>query len=151
MRPPTRPLRASDGRASGTHCGRPGSGSRSSPSGTAAWPGERSATEALIGSEITGIVAYNDLTAIGALRALRRAGIGVPEAISVIGFDDIELAAWTDPPLTTVRQPTDALGRWAVEHLVDLLAGQPVDDATGPVLLEPELVVRESTAAQGGV
>ena len=109
------------------------------------------ATEALIGSEITGIVAYNDLTAIGALRALRRAGIGVPDAISVIGFDDIELAAWTDPPLTTVRQPTDALGRWAVEHLVDLLAGQPVDNATGPVLLEPTLVVRDSTAAQGGV
>ena len=109
------------------------------------------AAEALIGSEITGIVAYNDLTAIGALRALRRAGIGVPEAISVIGFDDIELAAWTDPPLTTVRQPTDALGRWAVEHLVDLLAGQPVDNATGPVLLEPTLVVRDSTAAQGGV
>ena len=109
------------------------------------------ATEALIGSEITGIVAYNDLTAIGALRALRRAGIGVPESISVVGFDDIDLAAWTDPPLTTVRQPTDALGRWAVEHLVDLLAGQPVDDATGPVLLEPVLVVRDSTAAQGGV
>ena len=112
--------------------------------------GGASATDALIGSEITGIVAYNDLTAIGALRALRRAGIGVPEAISVIGFDDIDLAAWTDPPLTTVRQPTDALGRWAVEHLVDLLAGQPVDEATGPVLLEPTLVVRDSTAAQGG-
>jgi len=109
------------------------------------------ATEALIGSDITGIVAYNDLTAIGALRALRRAGIGVPEAISVVGFDDIDLAAWTDPPLTTIRQPTDALGRWAVEHLADLLAGQAVDVATAPVLLEAVLVVRGSTAAQGGV
>ena len=109
------------------------------------------ATEALIGADITGIVAYNDLTAIGALRALRRAGIGVPEAMSVVGFDDIDLAAWTDPPLTTVRQPTDALGRWAVEHLAELLAGRSTAGATPPVLLEPELVVRESTGAQGTV
>jgi LacI family transcriptional regulator len=108
------------------------------------------ATEALIGSDITAIVAYNDLTAIGALRALRRAGIGVPEAISVVGFDDIDLAAWTDPPLTTVRQPTDALGQWAVEHLAALLAGRSVEDAAAPVLLDPVLVVRGSTAAQGG-
>jgi DNA-binding LacI/PurR family transcriptional regulator len=96
-------------------------------------------------------VAYNDLTAIGALRALRRAGIGVPEAMSVVGFDDIDLAAWTDPPLTTVRQPTDALGRWAVEHLAELLAGRGAGGASPPVLLEPELVVRESTGAQGTV
>ncbi|MEO7295978.1 MAG: LacI family DNA-binding transcriptional regulator [Candidatus Limnocylindria bacterium] len=109
------------------------------------------AAEALIGSEITAIVAYNDLTAIGALRALRRARIGVPEAISVIGFDDIDLAAWTDPPLTTIRQPTDQLGRWAVEHLADLLAGAGFEVATRPVLLEPKLVVRDSTAAQGAV
>jgi LacI family transcriptional regulator len=108
------------------------------------------ATEALIGSDITAIVAYNDLTAIGALRALRRAGIGVPEAISVVGFDDIDLAAWTDPPLTTVRQPTDALGQWAVEHLAALLAGRSVEGAAAPVLLDPVLVVRGSTAAQGG-
>ena len=96
-------------------------------------------------------MAYNDLTAIGALRALRRAGIGVPESMSVIGFDDIDLAAWTDPPLTTVRQPTDALGRWAVEHLADLLAGVAVGDTTAPVQLEAELIVRDSTAAQGTV
>ncbi len=109
------------------------------------------ATESLIGSGVTGIVAYNDLTAIGALRALRRAGIGVPEVISVVGFDDIDLAAWTDPPLTTVRQPTDALGSWAVEHLADILAGNAVNGTSPPVLLEPTLVVRDSTAAQGAV
>lgn len=113
--------------------------------------GGASATEALMSTDITGIVAYNDLSAIGALRALHRAGIGVPEEISVVGFDDIDLAAWTDPPLTTVRQPTDNLGRWAVEHLVDRLA-----DGTGPVgrpaSLEPSLVVRGSTGpAQGAV
>ncbi|MBA2266387.1 MAG: LacI family DNA-binding transcriptional regulator [Chloroflexi bacterium] len=109
------------------------------------------AAEALIDSDITGIVAYNDLTAIGALRALRRAGIGVPEAVSVVGFDDIDLAAWTDPPLTTIRQPTEALGRWAVEHVADLLAGH--DDGLGisPVLLDPEIVVRDSTSARGTV
>ena len=109
------------------------------------------ATEALIGSDLTGIVAYNDLTAIGALRALRRAGIGVPEVMSVVGFDDIDLAAWTDPPLTTVRQPTDALGSWAVEHLADILAGHAVNGTSPPVLLEPTLIVRDSTAAQGTV
>ena len=106
------------------------------------------ATEALIGSDITGIVAYNDLTAIGALRALRRAGIGVPEDVSVVGFDDIDLAEWTDPPLTTIRQPIDELGRWAVDHLTSLLAGgRP---GGGTTVLEPRLVVRGSTAAAQG-
>jgi LacI family transcriptional regulator len=112
--------------------------------------GGASAAEALIAAGMTGIVAYNDLTAIGALRALRRAGIGVPEEVSVVGFDDIDLAAWTDPPLTTVRQPIGDLGRWAVNHLTDLLAGgRP---GIGTTVLEPNLVVRGSTAsAQGTV
>ncbi len=113
--------------------------------------GGAQAAEALIVAGITGIVAYNDLTAIGALRALRRAGIGVPEQVSVVGFDDIDLAAWTDPPLTTIRQPTDALGRWAVDHLVDLLSGAGGGGGETPVVLQPELVVRGSTAAQGTV
>ncbi|MDQ4035274.1 MAG: LacI family transcriptional regulator [Chloroflexota bacterium] len=109
------------------------------------------AAEALIAAGMTGIVAYNDLTAIGALRALRRAGIGVPEQASVVGFDDIDLAAWTDPPLTTIRQPTDALGQWAVDHLLDLLGGAGEGGSDTPVVLQPELVVRGSTAAQGTV
>jgi LacI family transcriptional regulator len=113
--------------------------------------GGAQATEALVESGVTGIVAYNDLTAIGALRALRRAGIGVPAGLSVVGFDDIDLAAWTDPPLTTVRQPTDTLGLWAVEHLADLLAGADGGGPSRPVLLDPELVVRGSTARQGTV
>ncbi len=107
------------------------------------------AAEALVAAGVTGIVAYNDLTAIGALGALRRAGIGVPDDVSVVGFDDIDLAAWTDPPLTTLRQPTDRLGLWAVEHLADLLAGIG-DRPSGPVQLEPVLVVRGSTAAAQG-
>lgn len=91
---------------------------------------------------VTGIVCYNDLTAVGALRALRAAGLRVPGDMSLVGFDDIELAAWTDPPLTTVRQPTDVLGRWAVERLTE----PPASSATGRVVLQPTLVVRGSTA-----
>jgi LacI family transcriptional regulator len=103
------------------------------------------AAEALIGADVTGIVAYNDLTAIGALRALRRAHIGVPKTVSVVGFDDIDLAAWTDPPLTTIRQPTERLGRWAVERLTGTL--RDATELTGEVVtLDPRLVVRESTA-----
>ena len=114
--------------------------------------GGASAAEALIAAGVTGMVAYNDLTAIGALRALRRAGIGVPEEVSVVGFDDIDLAAWTDPPLTTIRQPIDELGRWAVEHLANVLSGDDEPGPATPVLLEPALVVRGSTApAQGTV
>ena len=105
--------------------------------------GGASAAEALLAAGVTGIVAYNDLTAIGALRALRRAGIGVPDDVSVVGFDDIYLAAWTDPPLTTIRQPIDELGRSAVDHLVDLLGGGRPGSAT--TVLEPSLVVRDST------
>ena len=91
----------------------------------------------------TAIVCYNDLTAVGALRAVRRAGLRVPEDVSLTGFDDIELAAWTDPPLTTVRQPTDALARWAVGRLADALpSGRP---AAERVSLEPTLVVRGSS------
>jgi DNA-binding LacI/PurR family transcriptional regulator len=103
------------------------------------------AVPALLGAGVTGIVAYNDLTAIGALRGLRQAGALVPEDVSVVGFDDIEMAAWTDPPLTTIRQPTDALGQWAVDRLARVLAGDRAA-AVERVVLVPELVVRGSTA-----
>lgn len=101
------------------------------------------ATEQLLAAtpSPTGIVAYNDLSAIGALRAIRSAGLGVPKDISVVGFDDIELASWTDPPLTTIRQPTETLGRRAVQRLID---GQP-PGVPRAVVLDPTLVVRGST------
>lgn len=93
----------------------------------------------------SGIVCYNDLTAIGAIRGVRSAGLDVPQDVSIVGFDDIDLAAWIDPPLTTVRQPTDEMGRWAVERLVGLATGsKPVEPDS--VHLEPRLVVRGSTA-----
>ena len=113
--------------------------------------GGAQAAETLVGTDVTGIVAYNDLTAIGALRTLRRAGVDVPAEMSVIGFDDIDLAAWTDPPLTTVRQPIDALAGWAVNHLADRLTGHAADRVESPVSLEPILIVRGTTAAQGTV
>ena len=106
--------------------------------------GMRAATELLASRPLpTGIVAYNDLTAIGVMRALRAAGIDVPVAASVVGFDDIEPASWTDPPLTTVRQPAAEMGRWAVERVASALQG-----AEDPMrkTLAPELVVRASTA-----
>jgi LacI family transcriptional regulator len=96
---------------------------------------------ASVPAEVTGIVCYNDLAAIGAMRAFRSAGRHVPEEVSVVGFDDIEMAAWTDPPLTTIRQPIEAMGRWAVERLVE-----EDNDGPGRVHLEPELIVRGSTA-----
>ena len=93
-----------------------------------------------IAADITGVVCYNDLAAIGAMRALRSAGRRVPEDVSVIGFDDIEMAAWTDPPLTTIRQPIGAMGRWAVSRLFDDARERE------QVHLDPTLVVRGSTA-----
>jgi LacI family transcriptional regulator len=100
----------------------------------------------------TGIVCYNDLTAIGALRAVDTAGLRCPEDVSVVGFDDIELAAWTDPGLTTIRQPIDEMGRWAVARLATTLLGLEAE-GVAQLTLEPSLVVRGSTAPppdQGG-
>jgi len=95
----------------------------------------------------TGIIAYNDLSAIGALRTLRAAGVAVPTSASIVGFDDIEPASWTDPPLTTVRQPTAEMGRWAVERITAALQGRR---EAASVSLRPQLVVRGSTAPPPG-
>jgi DNA-binding LacI/PurR family transcriptional regulator len=113
--------------------------------------GIRAAAELLAaGPAPTAIVCYNDLTAIGALRGVREAGLRVPEDVSIVGFDDIELAAWTDPGLTTIRQPTDEMARWAVARLADVLDGREPGEHRH-VTLPPSLVVRASTSspAQG--
>ncbi len=92
----------------------------------------------------TAVLASNDLTAIGALRAIRTAGLRVPEDISVVGFDDIQLAAFTDPPLTTVRLPRTEIAERAFECLArNMDLGQ--EDGTEPVI-GTKLVVRASTA-----
>ena len=77
-----------------------------------------------------GLFCYNDLTAIGALKALREHGLRVPNDIAVVGFDDIAVAAFTCPPLTTVAQPRLDMGRLAVCMLLDLIAGRSVESQT---------------------
>ena len=79
--------------------------------------GERAAAQILGATRrVTAIVAYNDLMAIGAMRAVRRRGPARPADVSVVGFDDVDLAAYVDPPLTTIAQATAEMGRWAVER-----------------------------------
>ncbi|MBB5080046.1 LacI family DNA-binding transcriptional regulator [Nonomuraea endophytica] len=106
--------------------------------------GGHAAAARLVRRDVTGIVCASDLLALGAVRAARRAGLSVPEHVSVIGYDDSALMNCTDPPLTTVRQPIDAMGRAAVDLLVAQIgkAAVPADE----LLFEPELVVRSSTA-----
>ncbi|WP_040165844.1 LacI family DNA-binding transcriptional regulator [Microbacterium gorillae] len=98
----------------------------------------------LIESGATAIVCASDPLALGAIRAVRRAGRRVPEDVSVIGFDDSALMSCTEPPLTTVRQPIDAMGRAAVDLMLAQINGTA--DSEGELLFEPELVLRSSTA-----
>lgn len=96
------------------------------------------------GNRPTAILAYNDLVAIGALHAIRAAGLTVPDDMSVVGFDNIPLTSHTNPPLTTVAQPHYQKGQLAVQRLFHSLNGQDTDKE-GFTLLECSLVVREST------
>ncbi|WBB55257.1 LacI family DNA-binding transcriptional regulator [Verrucosispora sp. WMMD573] len=91
--------------------------------------------------DLDAVFAASDLMAHAALRTLRAAGRRVPEDVAVIGFDDIETAAYTDPPLTTVRQPIVELGRQGTRLLLRLAAGDQVEPA---LILPTELIIRES-------
>jgi LacI family transcriptional regulator len=104
------------------------------------------ATRSLLeaGVELSAVFAANDLSAIGTVNALVEAGRDVPGDVSVIGFDDLRLAAYTAPPLTTIRQPAVEIGRQATEILFGLIDGRRVRKLR--YLLEPTLVVRGSTA-----
>ena len=90
----------------------------------------------------TGLFAVTDAMAIGALRAGRERGVRVPDKLAVIGMDDIEMSAYTDPPLTTVRVPKDAMGRLAAEWLIGLIEGEAADYTPSP--LPTELIIRGS-------
>jgi DNA-binding LacI/PurR family transcriptional regulator len=92
----------------------------------------------------TALVCYNDIAAIGAMRALREHRLRVPEDISVVGFDDIQAAAFQNPSLTTIRQPLRHMGAAAAKILLRRIRAQGSDPETVPVL--PELVIRESTS-----
>ena len=91
----------------------------------------------------TALFAYNDLSAIGAIWAIQEAGLRVPEDISVMGFDDIPLATFCNPALTTIRQPLEHMGRTAARMLIDRIEKR--SDYTAEFVIEPELIVRGST------
>lgn len=98
------------------------------------------------GARFTALWAFNDIAAIGAIRALHEAGLRVPEDVSVLGFDDIYSAAFHTPALSTVRQPLDSMGRLAAQTLLARIREQGGDEWEQERSVTPELVVRESTA-----
>ena len=93
----------------------------------------------------TAIFCYNDMTALGALRAADAHGLRVPADLSITGFDDLFVASYTTPPLTTIRQPKQEMGRRAMSILLQLLAGEEPESR---ILLPGELIVRGSTATK---
>jgi LacI family transcriptional regulator len=101
------------------------------------------------GAKFTAIVAFDDLTALGAVRALKRAGRRVPEDCSVIGFDDVPPALFSTPGITTIRQPMEDMGRLTAEFVLEAI-GKGEEEAGAPMvarMLPPSLVLRESTQA----
>jgi len=99
------------------------------------------------GERFTALLAFNDISAIGAIRALREAGHRVPEDISVVGFDDIQSAAFQNPGLTTVRQPLREMGVIAAETLLRRISAGAESPYPKVITVEPELIVRASTCA----
>jgi DNA-binding LacI/PurR family transcriptional regulator len=95
----------------------------------------------------TALFAFNDISALGAIRALRETGRRVPEDVSVIGFDDIQSAAYQNPGLTTIRQPLREMGMTAAATLVQRISAPKNADFAKSIVVEPELIVRGSTAA----
>jgi len=94
--------------------------------------------------DFTAIFCFNDIAAIGAIRALKDAGLTVPGDVSVVGFDDIQSAAYSTPSLTTVRQPLTEMGKRGAEILLDRIANRE-KAFPSEIVMAPELVVREST------
>ncbi|MEU5607246.1 LacI family DNA-binding transcriptional regulator [Streptomyces sparsogenes] len=107
--------------------------------------GGQAAATALLAQGCTAIVCASDMMALGAIRAARQAGLRVPQDVSVVGFDDSPLIAFTDPPLTTIRQPVQAMGQAAVRAVLEEIGGTPAPHTE--FVFMPELVVRGSTTA----
>jgi DNA-binding LacI/PurR family transcriptional regulator len=93
----------------------------------------------------TALFAFNDISAVGAIRALHEAGLRVPDDVSVIGFDDVLSAPFGIPSLTTVRQPLREMGKMGAEFLINRI-NHPNVPYPPQVIVQPELVIRESTA-----
>jgi DNA-binding LacI/PurR family transcriptional regulator len=98
--------------------------------------------ETLLAAGATAVFCFNDTTAMGLLAACHKRSVFVPDNLSIIGFDDIDMAAYTVPPLTTIRQPRFELGQRAMQLMLDLLAGREPENQVVP----GELVVRQTTA-----
>ncbi len=109
--------------------------------------GGQAATTRLLRHGVTGVICGSDVLALGAIRAIRRAGLSVPGDVSVVGYDDSAFMNCTDPPLTTVRQPIESMGKAAVALLVNQIENMAVYPEE--LLFEPELVVRGSTGRPG--
>lgn len=105
--------------------------------------GGHAATARLLDAGVTAIICGSDIMALGAIRAVRARGLDVPNDVSVVGYDDSPFMAFTDPPLTTVRQPVAAMSQSAVQTLVDAITGH--ETPHGEYLFAGELVVRGST------
>ena len=105
------------------------------------------ATQELLGrkSPFSAIFSFNDVSAIGAITALREAGLQVPRDVSIVGFDDVIFAATSHPPLTTVRQPLRQMGQMAATTLLGLIRGDGDHTPGSVITVYPELVVRRST------
>lgn len=114
------------------------------PNGNYTEIGGYEAMKKLLAHDVDGVFAANDMMALGALRAIREAGLQVPKDIAVIGFDGVPYAALSNPPLSTISQPIGLLGQETTKVLIDLLENNP-SQATHKIL-PVELVVRESTA-----
>jgi DNA-binding LacI/PurR family transcriptional regulator len=110
--------------------------------------GGRQAAEAWLASPTTGVVAYNDLVAIGFMQAVAQAGVRVPQDVSVVGFDNIRDAALVQPPLTTIASPLVSLGSAAVNHL--LATSRVATERDSAVVLPARLVLRGSTGPVRG-
>jgi DNA-binding LacI/PurR family transcriptional regulator len=98
------------------------------------------------GEAFTALFTFNDISAIGAIHALREAGRRVPEDVSVVGFDDIQSAAFQNPALTTVRQPLREMGMIGAETLLRRITAPAKTPYPKEIVVEPELIVRASTA-----
>ena len=99
------------------------------------------------GEQFTALFAFNDIGAMGAIRALHEFGLRVPEDVSVLGFDDIESAAYQTRGLTTVQQPLREMGKTAAQVVLNrVLKGKDADREPEQILFEPRLVIRETTA-----
>lgn len=110
-------------------------------------PGGYQAMQRLLALENppTAVLCSDDMMALGALQAAAHAEVRVPEGVSVVGFDDLEVARFTVPALTTVRQPADEIAVRATAAMMAALADEPATRQPGEILLRPELVVRHST------